>query len=55
VNNTDRLIAYLRRVAPYRAADPDGYEFRYRAGCRFQAALRTPKAANVTPIRRKYA
>lgn len=32
MTNTDRLIAYLARVAPHRAADPLDYSIRFRRG-----------------------
>lgn len=37
MTNTDRLLAYLARVAPIRAADPEGYAIRFRRGLHLQS------------------
>jgi hypothetical protein len=37
VTNTDRLIAYLARVAAHRASDPLDYAIRFRRGQMLQA------------------
>lgn len=37
MTNTDRLLAYLARVALHRAKDPEGYAMRFRRGLALQS------------------
>lgn len=51
-DNTAKATEYLRRVADYRAADPDEFKRRYLAGLAVQKRVRQGKRKDVPAMRR---
>lgn len=49
-NNNARKIAYYKRVAIHREADPIGFQVRFLRGCAFQRDLYKTKRANVIAL-----
>lgn len=48
--NNVRKIAYYKRVATHREADPIGFQVRFLRGCAFQRDLYKTKRANVIAL-----
>jgi hypothetical protein len=51
-SNRQRLVAYLRRIAPYHAADPVDWLFRVKAGEAVKRrAAQGPRKGRVVPLK----